>query len=274
MRINKFLAQKNCGSRREIDQNIDSGLVSINGIKAYLGQKLDPGDKVKFKDLDLEFNPEELETQTKLIIAFNKPIGIVCTCDPTEEANIIDFLKKHPQYSLSPGLIEKIQETKIYPIGRLDKNSRGLILLTNDGALTHELTHPKFEHEKEYLVTCKDPIDENFLDKFSSGVKIPKDDSHDKQKVITAECQAKAISKNQFTTILHQGYKRQIRKMVEALGNEVRDLLRIRIANIAIRDYIDLHPTYKENIRILDKLNEARYLEIEYSWCQLTESLQ
>lgn len=273
MRINKFLAQKNCGSRREIDQIIESGLVHINGIKAYLGQKLEINDLVQFKDIELKFSPEELKIEPKLIIALNKPIGIVCTCDHQEPANIIDYLKEHTQYSLSQGLVEKIHQIKIYPIGRLDKNSRGLILLTNDGALTHTLTHPKFQNEKEYLVTCKNPIDQIFLDKFTSGVKISKEDINDKQKVITAPCKAEIISKNQFTATLHQGYKRQIRKMTEALGNEVIDLFRIRISNLAVPDYTKIHKTYKENIRILDKLNEAYFLEIEYSWCHLTGNL-
>ncbi len=260
MRINKYLANQGLGSRREIDQAITDGEVLVNGVSAKLGQLLQAGDHIKYRDQELSF--QEQTNIEKIYIAFNKPPGVVCTCSEEDPDNIIDYLLANPDQSLSKGLIEKIISHKIYPIGRLDKDSRGLILLTNDGDLTQKLTHPKHQHEKEYLVTCRDNLDNIFLDKFASGVKITLEDGM--EVVTTMPCNIKKIQAKQFTTILKQGYKRQIREMVKALGNEVIDIYRIRISNLALKKYQELNNII-QNIIILDNLTEGRFLELEYS---------
>ncbi len=261
MRINKYLANQGLGSRREIDQAITNGKVLVNGIVAKLGQLLQAGDQIKYQQNELNF--QEQDNIDKIYIAFNKPAGVVCTCTEEDPDNIIDYLLENPDQSLSEGLIEKIQSHKIYPIGRLDKDSHGLILLTNDGDLTQKLTHPKYEHEKEYLVTCRNSLDNIFLDKFSKGVKIALEDN-DNELVTTLPCVIKKIQAKQFTTILKQGYKRQIREMVKALGNEVTDIYRLRIANLALLEYTELNNIIR-NIIILDNLTEGSFIELEYS---------
>ncbi len=261
MRINKYLASQGLGSRREIDLAIADGNVFVNDIVAKLGQSLKAGDKIKYQQKELEFQEEN--NIGKIYIAFNKPPGVVCTCTEEDPDNIIDYLLENPNQCLSEDLIEKIKSNKIYPIGRLDKDSRGLILLTNDGDLTQKLTHPKYQHEKEYLVTCRNSLDNVFLDKFSKGVKIPLED-YDNEFALTLPCVTKKIQAKQFTTILKQGYKRQIREMVKALGNEVTDIYRIRIANLALKEYKDLNHIIR-NIIILDNLTEGSFIELEYS---------
>lgn len=220
MRINKFLAQQGIGSRRKVDELINAGAILINGKKAILGQELELGDLILYKDQKFEFQNQELE---KLYYAFNKPIGLICTCAENETNNIIEYLNKHHP---------ELAKTRLFPVGRLDKNSRGLLLLTNDGNLSQELTHPKYEHEKEYEVTCKNPLASDFIEKFKSGIEIFKEDEG--EKVITKPCKATQIAANKFSCILKQGYKRQIRKMVQALNNEVVDLYRLRIGQLRI----------------------------------------
>lgn len=261
MRINKYLASQGLGSRREIDQAIADREVLVNGSPAKLGQLLQAGDQIKYRKKELKFQEEN--NVEKIYIAFNKPQGVVCTCAEEDPGNIIDYLLDHSDQSLSKGLIEKIKSHKIYPIGRLDKDSRGLILLTNDGDLTQKLTHPKHQHEKEYLVTCDRNLNKDFLQRFSKGVRIPVSDD-DNELVGTLPCVTKKIQADQFTTILKQGYKRQIREMVKVLGNEVTDIYRIRIANLALKEYREFNNIIK-NIIILDDLTEGSFLELEYS---------
>ncbi len=253
MRLNKYLANSGLGSRRHIDRAITNGEVLVNNKVASLGQILQAGDQVKYQGQTLNY--QENEKQDHLYIAFNKPPGVVCTCAPDEPNNIIDYLLNHPKQALSNKLLEKIQTHKIYPIGRLDKESRGLILLTNDGDLTQQLTHPKYEHEKEYLVTCKEELSKKFLNDFSSGVEITPED--DDQPVRTQACEVKQINSKQFMVILKQGYKRQIRKMTQALGNSVNDLYRVRIGDIALPDCQKI----TKNIIILDNLPEGFYTD-------------
>lgn len=260
MRINKYLASQGLGSRREIDLSIADGEVMVNDIAAKLGQSLEAGDKIKYHQKELIFQKES--HVNKIYIAFNKPPGVVCTCTEEDPGNIIDYLLENTNQSLSKDLIKKIKTHRIYPIGRLDKDSRGLILLTNDGDLTQKLTHPKYEHEKEYLVTCRNSLDNAFLNKFSKGVEIPLDDEN--EWVTTLPCVIKKIQTNQFTTILKQGYKRQIREMVKSLGNQVTDIYRIRIANLALKEYKKLNNIIR-NIIILDNLTEGSFIELEYS---------
>lgn len=228
MRINKFLAQLGFGSRREVDDLISQGLVLLNGKKAELGYQLQDGDKLEYKGQHYTFQvSKELK---KHYYAFNKAKGLVCTCARDEKDNIIDFLEqKYP----------KLVGQRLFPVGRLDKDSRGLLILTNDGDLTQKLTHPKYEHEKKYLVTCKQAIDDDFISRFQKGIKIREEDE-DSNFVITKPCRATMISGTQFSCVLEQGYNRQIRKMVQVLNNEVVDLYRVKIARLEL-------PEIKEN---------------------------
>ncbi|MDD9897995.1 MAG: pseudouridine synthase [Candidatus Melainabacteria bacterium] len=220
MRVNKFLAQIGIGSRRKVDELINTGEILINDESARLGQELRAGDLILYKDQEFEFKAQELE---KFYYGFNKPIGVICTCAEDEEQNIISYLHEHHP---------ELKEQRLFPVGRLDKNSRGLLILTNDGDLSQKLTHPKFEHEKEYQVTCKEPLAPDFIKNFQAGVEIFREDKGDK--VVTKACKAKKLGASKFSCVLEQGHKRQIRLMVNALNNEVLDLYRTRIAGLKI----------------------------------------
>ena len=195
-------------------------------------------------------------------MAFYKPKGLVSTCDSSIENNIISFIENEASRTESP-ILDEILNTRIYPIGRLDKNSEGLMILTNDGELTNLLTHPKHEHEKEYIVRCQKPLSKSFISKFASGVEIEIDDkSSAPQLKRTKPCKVVQISDCEFQTILEQGYKRQIRKMVEKLGNKVTKLKRIRIANISIQDNL-INP-YPPNIITVLRLKEGAFKKLKY----------
>lgn len=232
MRINKYLALQGIASRRKIDALINSGLVLINGTKAELGTILVEGDLIECQAKTFSFKGD---TQEKFLIAFNKPQGLVCTNEAKEKNNIYDYIKTNPEKFIgSRERYKLISEARLFSIGRLDKESRGLILLTNDGELSQKLSHPKFEKEKEYIVTCEKEIDKDFIKKFTSGVEIFLED--DNKTVITKKAKAQLINPHKFSCVLQQGYKRQIRLMVQALGNKVADLERIRISNFRFKD--------------------------------------
>lgn len=217
MRLNKFIAEQGICSRRQADEKIKQGLVLVNHKETTVGYILETGDIVNYQGQDFLYGPQN--TQSKPIyIALNKPVGIECTCNEAIKNNLISFLNK--QKSLP----------RLYPIGRLDKNSRGLLILTNDGELTHKLSHPKFEHEKEYLVTVNKDITKEFLVNLSRGVEIIV--KKDGTKAKTLPCSVTQETKNSFKIILKQGYKRQIRQCCKVLGYEVTDLLRFRIAKL------------------------------------------
>jgi len=203
VRINKFLADSGVCSRREADSAVGAGLVTIDGEPALMGSKVLPGQEVKFKGRVLTRN-EEL-----ILIAFNKPTGIVCTTDRRDPDNIIDFIS----YS-----------KRIFPIGRLDKDSEGLILLTNDGNIVNKILRAGNYHEKEYIVRVNKEITPEFLGKMASGVPI--------LDTVTRPCRLEQIDKFSFRIILTQGLNRQIRRMCEALDYRVRALQRVRIMNI------------------------------------------
>ncbi|MBT6843496.1 MAG: rRNA pseudouridine synthase [Candidatus Melainabacteria bacterium] len=236
MRINKFIAQLGLASRREADRLIELRLILVNNKVVELGQQIEVGDELSYKGKTYQFN----EKQKHSYYAFNKPSNVVCTCAEDEPNNIISYIqKRYPE----------TKKTRLYPVGRLDKNSRGLILLTNDGDLSQTLSHPKHEHEKEYLVTCTDKIDYAFIEAFCKGVTIYKEDEgEDDERVKTKPCKAKFVNSRQFTCILEQGYKRQIRKMVVELNNRVKDLQRIRIAGLKLAN-----------------LAESELIKLEYS---------
>jgi len=205
IRINKFLSEAGVCSRREADRFVEAGKVKIDGVLAQMGSKVSPDNIVTFND-------KPVRKEEKLVlIAFNKPEGIVCTTDHGEPDNIVDYI--------SYGM-------RIYPVGRLDKDSEGLILLTNDGNIVNKILRAENKHEKEYIVTVNKEITLEFLNKMSSGVTI--------LDTVTNHCKVKQIDKISFNIILTQGLNRQIRRMCEALGYRVINLRRIRIMNILL----------------------------------------
>jgi 23S rRNA pseudouridine2604 synthase len=206
-RINKYLSEIGYCSRRAADQLILENRVTINGLVPEMGTKIVPGDIVKV-DGRLVSEPQE----KPVYIAFNKPVGIVCTTDTrVEKDNIIDYIK-YPK--------------RIFPIGRLDKPSEGLILLTSDGDIVNKILRARNNHEKEYIVRVNKSVTQDFLKQMRNGVPI--------LDTITRKCVVEQIDKNQFRIILTQGLNRQIRRMCEYLDYKVLKLKRIRIMNIKL----------------------------------------
>lgn len=205
VRINKFLADAGVCSRREADAAIEAGLVTIDGEPALMGSKVLPGQKVTYKGKDIS------KIEDLVLIAFNKPVGIVCTTDRRDPDNIIDFIS---------------YEKRIFPIGRLDKDSEGLILLTNDGNIVNKILRAGNFHEKEYVVKVNKEITPEFLSKMAAGVPI--------LDTVTRPCTIEQVDKFTFRIILTQGLNRQIRRMCEALDYRVRALQRVRIMNITL----------------------------------------
>ena len=206
-RINKYLSEIGYCSRREADRLIAAGRILVNGEKAEMGLKICPEDQIIVNGEALS-NPKN-----KLVyLAFNKPKGIVCTTNTSvEKDNIIDYIN-YPK--------------RIFPIGRLDKPSEGLIFLTNDGDIVNKILRARNNHEKEYLVTVNKPITKKFIDKMGNGLPV--------LDTVTKKCFVKQTHKNKFKIILTQGLNRQIRRMCEFLNYKVVDLKRIRIMNIKL----------------------------------------
>lgn len=203
LRINKFISESGKTSRRGADRFIDEGRVTINGKVAKVGSQVEPGDDVRVNG-----NPIRMASNY-VYIALNKPVGITSTTEKNVKGNIIDLVN-HP--------------LRIYNIGRLDKESEGLILLTNDGDIVNEILRAENKHEKEYLVSVDRPITPDFVEKMESGVKI--------LGTKTLPCKVTQISKYDFNIVLTQGLNRQIRRMCAELGYEVTRLQRTRIMNI------------------------------------------
>jgi len=207
VRINKFLTEAGHCSRRAADKLIDQGKVTINGKVPELGTKVAPGDKVHVNGKLISMPDEK-----PVYIAFNKPVGIVCTTDTRREKdNIVDFIN-YP--------------TRIFPIGRLDKPSEGLILLTNDGDIVNKILRSRNNHGKEYIVQVDKPITPDFLYKMANGVPI--------LDTVTKKCEVEQVGKFIFKIVLTQGLNRQIRRMCEYLDYEVVKLKRTRIINIKL----------------------------------------
>ena len=207
-RINKYLSEVGFCSRRAADRLIEEGKVTINGKIPEIGSKVEEGDQVEVEGQKI-INPTK---QKNIYLAFNKPIGIVCTTDRrVEPDNIIDFIK-YPK--------------RIFPIGRLDKPSEGLIFLTNDGDIVNKILRSKNNHEKEYIVSVNRPINKDFIQSMSNGVEI--------LDTITKNCFVKQLGQKKFKIILTQGLNRQIRRMCESLGYRVKSLKRVRIMNIKL----------------------------------------
>ena len=207
VRLNKYISESGFCSRREADKLIQRGLVTIDGVKAEMGTKVTKGQKVRVNGI-LISKEEEL-----VYIALNKPVGITCTTEHKVKGNIVDFVN---------------HKKRIFPIGRLDKDSQGLILMTNDGDIVNKILRAGNNHEKEYIVTVNKPITEEFIKSMSSGVRI--------LGTVTKKCYVRQESKNTFRIILTQGMNRQIRRMCEALGYTVTKLKRIRIMNIKLEN--------------------------------------
>ena len=207
-RINKYLSEAGFCSRRAADILIEERKVTINGEITEIGSKVEEGDQVEVEGQKI-INPTN---QKNIYLAFNKPIGIVCTTDRrVEPDNIIDFIN-YPK--------------RIFPIGRLDKPSEGLIFLTNDGDIVNKILRAKNNHEKEYIVSVNRPINKDFIQSMSNGVQI--------LDTITKNCCVKQLGQKKFKIILTQGLNRQIRRMCESLGYRVRSLKRVRIMNIKL----------------------------------------
>ncbi|TNF46303.1 MAG: 23S rRNA pseudouridine(2604) synthase RluF [Bacteroidetes bacterium] len=207
IRINKYLSEVGYCSRRAADKLIEEGRVTVNGAVPEIGTKVTSRDKICVDGKSIS------EGQTENVyIAFNKPVGIVCTTDTRREKNnIIDYIG-YP--------------SRIFPIGRLDKPSQGLIFLTNDGDIVNKILRARNNHEKEYIVTVNRPIDRKFIQQMSGGVPI--------LDTITRKCEVEKINETTFRIVLTQGLNRQIRRMCEYLGYRVRKLKRIRIMNISL----------------------------------------
>lgn len=205
IRLNKFISETGFCSRREADKLIESGRVTVDGIKAVKGTKVKENTDVKVDGRSLK-KEEEL-----VYIVLNKPVGITCTTEKKVKGNIVDFVN---------------HEKRIFPIGRLDKDSQGLILLTNDGDIVNKILRAGNNHEKEYIVTVDKPINNKFINDMANGVKI--------LGTVTKKCIVNKINERTFRIILTQGMNRQIRRMCEALGYNVVKLNRIRIMNIKL----------------------------------------
>jgi len=207
MRLNKYLSETGMCSRREADAWIASGRVSVNGKRAELGTQVTEADEVRVDNRVVGARKKK----KKIYICLNKPVGVTCTTERGVKDNIVDFIG---------------HEERIFPIGRLDKESEGLILLTNNGDIVNDILRSENNHEKEYLVTVDKPVTDAFLAGMAGGVHI--------LDTRTKPCKVSRLGKYEFRIILTQGLNRQIRRMCEVFGYDVRRLQRVRIVNIKL----------------------------------------
>jgi 23S rRNA pseudouridine2604 synthase len=205
-RINKYVSGTGICSRREADAWVEAGRVTVNGKRAQLGTQVAPGDAVC-----VDGKPIGQQPQARVYLALNKPVGITCTTETHVDGNIVDFVG---------------HRERIFPIGRLDKDSEGLILLTNDGDIVNEILRSENNHEKEYVVTVDRPLTDDFLRGMAEGVAI--------LDTVTKPCVTTQVGRNTFRIVLTQGLNRQIRRMCEVFGYNVRRLQRVRIVNIQL----------------------------------------
>lgn len=203
MRLNKFISETGICSRREADSWIEQRRVTVNGHTAELGTQVETGDDVRVDGKPLGVSKKNV------YIALNKPVGITCTTERHVSGNIVDFIG---------------HRERIFPIGRLDKDSEGLILLTNDGDIVNEILRAEHNHEKEYIVTVDRPLTPEFLTGMASGVRI--------LDTVTKPCTVTQAGRNTFRIVLTQGLNRQIRRMCEVFDYTVRRLQRVRIINV------------------------------------------
>lgn len=203
--INKYISSTGICSRREADRLIEQGRVQINGTNAQRGNRVEPGDKVMVDGSYLK------KRKRDVYIAYNKPVGVVCTTDPTEKKNIVDQIK---------------HKERLFPIGRLDKPSQGLIFLTNDGDIVNKILRAGNNHEKEYIVSVDKAITPQFIRAMGDGVPI--------MGTVTKKCKVVQVNNNTFRIVLVQGMNRQIRRMCTYLGYKVSKLKRSRIMNVTL----------------------------------------
>ena len=226
-RLNKFISETGYCSRREADKLIEEGRVTINGVVPEMGTKVSIEDEVR---IDGKLIIEK--TGKHIYLAFNKPVGIECTTNLDVKNNIVDFIN-YPK--------------RIFPIGRLDKASEGLIFMTDDGDIVNKILRARNNHEKEYIVTVNKPITDRFIQRMGNGVPI--------LDTVTRKCKVEQVSKYIFKIVLTQGLNRQIRRMCEYLGYEVTALKRIRIINISldvpVGRYRDLTPAEIKELNTL-----------------------
>lgn len=207
-RLNKYLSEIGYCSRRAADRLIEEGRILVNDVAPQMGQKVNKEDTIFIDGQKIQGIQKE-----HVYLAFNKPVGVVCTTDTRDSDNIIDFIN-YPE--------------RVFPIGRLDKPSEGLILLTNDGDVVNKILRSRHNHEKEYIVTVDKLVDQDFLDRMRNGIPI--------LDTITKKCEVELITKFAFRIVLTQGLNRQIRRMCEYLGYEVIRLKRTRIMNIKLEN--------------------------------------
>ena len=227
-RLNKYLSEIGYCSRRKADKLIEDGRITINGVLPEMGVKVTGDEEIRINDKKIENKQEK-----PVYLAFNKPVGIVCTTDTrVEKDNIIDFIN-YP--------------TRIFPIGRLDKASEGLIFLTNDGDIVNKILRARNNHDKEYLVDTDKPITQRFINEMATGVPI--------LNTVTRKCEVQQIGKQRFKIILTQGLNRQIRRMCEYLGYNVIRLKRVRIMNVqldvATGNYRDLSDEELKTLKMM-----------------------
>lgn len=209
VRLNKFLSEAGVCSRREADRMVEEGRIEVNGQTAIMGMKIHPDDVVTVDGKKI------CKEEEKIILAFNKPRGIVCTSEKREPDNIVEYLN-YPK--------------RIMYAGRLDKESEGLMILTNQGELIQEMMRAKNEHEKEYVVTVDKPVTELFMQKLRNGIWL------EELGIQTRKCKAEIVRDRTFRIVLTQGINRQIRRMCQECGYHVRKLVRVRIMNINLGD--------------------------------------
>lgn len=225
IRLNKYLSEAGFCSRREADRMIEQGRISVDGERALQGMRVLPSQRI------MADGKEVIREEERIILAVNKPAGIVCTsARHSGERNIVDFVN-YPK--------------RVYPVGRLDKNSEGLILMTNQGDIVNTVLKASNYHEKEYIVTVNKPVTQEFLTAMREGVPV--------NGTVTRSCRVKREGKKSFRIILTQGLNRQIRRMCEYLGYRVESLIRIRIMNICLGDLPlgEYRPLTQEEIREL-----------------------
>jgi len=207
IRLQKYMSERGICSRRQAERYITDGRIQVNGkVVTVLGTKVDPDRDIVTYEKDVVRNPDKLQ-----YIMLHKPEGIVTSCDQPNSKTVLQLVRT---------------KDRVYPIGRLDKDSTGLLLLTNDGALSYRLMHPKFQHEKEYIVETIRPITEGALQKLRSGTRITG--------TKTQPARVTKLGPNRFRIVLREGRNRQIRRMCLKVGNEVKRLKRIRVENIVL----------------------------------------
>ncbi len=242
-RLNKFISETGYCSRREADKLIEQGRVTVNGELPLLGEKVTPEDHIEVDGTSIT------SREKPVYLAFNKPVGITCTTELQVKGNIVSFIN---------------YKKRIFPIGRLDKPSQGLIFLTNDGDIVNKILRAGNNHEKEYVVTVDKPVTQKFLDKMAGGVPI--------LDTVTRRCKVTQEDKFVFRIVLTQGLNRQIRRMCEALGYRVTKLKRTRIMNITLRglpvgEWRYLTPReiseIQELVQTSSKTEEASFLDVE-----------